>query len=335
MRRLLHPKIILPLLLGASLLAALLAFADVKKVVALMTAFDKLYLLYYLLLMAVYTAVRGVQWHDLLAALEIDAPLRSQVFAFLVGEVTKSIPIGNYVQNYILQQARGTDFGRSSAATTLIVLIEVAVALSGVALLGLGDWTGWLRPLIIGGVAGTLLLVWAYRRFHRHAARTPRWLREHATVRRALAEVRQFRAGAAALFHPRILVVALLLGAVYVTIAGAALYLIVRGLGLGVSFWQVLAVSYFSLGFSLIVPIPLDIGVVGISAVGAFLAVGVSKTDAVGAVLINRALSIGIALIIALIGTAILRDEVRAALRGKGRVPGTTADTSGAEAPTG
>ena len=139
MTRLLRPKIILPLLLSASLLAALLAFADVKKVVALMTAFDKLYLLYYLLLMAVYTVVRGVQWHDLLAALEIDAPLRSQMFAFLVGEVTKSIPIGNYVQNYILQQARGTDFGRSSAATTLIVLIEVAVALSGVVILGLGD----------------------------------------------------------------------------------------------------------------------------------------------------------------------------------------------------
>jgi hypothetical protein len=137
--RLLRPKIILPLLLSASLLAALLAFADVKKVVALMTAFDKLYLLYFLLLMAAYTAVRGAQWHELLAALEIDAPLRSQMFAFLVGEVTKSIPIGNYVQNYILQQARGTDFGRSSAATTLIVLIEVAVALSGVVILGLGD----------------------------------------------------------------------------------------------------------------------------------------------------------------------------------------------------
>jgi hypothetical protein len=59
-----------------------------------MAAFDKLYLLYVLLLMAAYTAVRGAPWHDLLAALEIDAPLRSQVFAFLVGEVTKSIPIG-------------------------------------------------------------------------------------------------------------------------------------------------------------------------------------------------------------------------------------------------
>ena len=336
MTRLLRPKIILPLLLSASLLAALLAFADVKKVVALMSAFDKLYLLYFLLLMAAYTAVRGAQWHELLAALEIDAPLRSQMFAFLVGEVTKSIPIGNYVQNYILQQARGTDFGRSSAATTLIVLIEVAVALSGVVILGLGDWTGWLRPLIVGGAAATLLLVWAYRRFGRHAARTPRWLREHATVRQALAEVRQFRAGAAALFHPRILAVALLLGAVYVTIAGAALYLIVRGLGIGgVSFWQVLAVSYFSLGFSLIVPILLDIGVVEISAVGAFLAVGVSKTDAVGAVLINRALSIGTALVSALIGTAILRDEVRAALQGRGRAPGTAADARGGEAPTG
>ncbi len=71
-----------------------------------------------------------------------------------------------------------------------------------------------------------------------------------------MAEVRQFRAGATDLVHPRPLAVALLLGAVYVTLAGAALYLIVRGLGIrGVSLWQVLAVSYFSLGFSLIVPL--------------------------------------------------------------------------------
>jgi hypothetical protein len=60
----------------------------------------------------------------------------------------------------------------------------------------------------------------------------------------------------------------------------------------------------------------------------------VSKTDAVGAVLINRALSIGIALVIAAIGTAILRDEVRTALQGRGRAPGMAADAPGAEAPT-
>jgi hypothetical protein len=68
--RLLRPKIILPLLLSTSLLAAL----------------------YFLLLIAAHTAVRGAQWHELLAALEIDAPLRSQMFAFLVGEVTNPAP---------------------------------------------------------------------------------------------------------------------------------------------------------------------------------------------------------------------------------------------------
>jgi uncharacterized membrane protein YbhN (UPF0104 family) len=122
------------------------------------------------------------------------------------------------------------------------------------------------------------------------------------------------------LFHPRILVIETLLGAIYVTLAGAALYLVVRGLGVtGVSFGAVLAVSYFSLGFSLIVPLPLDIGVIEVSAVGAFLAVGVGKADAVGAVLINRALSIAIALLIALVGLIVWRDELRAALRGRTR----------------
>ncbi len=77
---------------------------------------------------------------------------------------------------------------------------------------------------------------------------------------------------------------------------------------------------------------------VEISAVGAFLAVGVSKTDAVGVVLINRALSIGVSLVIALIGAALLRDEGRAALRGRGHVPHAAADAtdaSGAATPRG
>ena len=320
MQQVLRPTILLPLILSVALLAALLGFADIAKVVALMTAFDKVVFSAYLALMAIYTVVRGLQWHYLLRALRIDAPLRAQVFAFVVGEVTKSIPVGNYVQNYLLQQSRGADFGRSAAATTLIVLTEVAVCLVGVVVLG---------------VAAAVLVAWAYHRVHR-SGHWPRRVAEHTALRRGLEEVRQFRAGASDLFHPRILVIETLLGAIYVTLAGAALYLVVRGLGVtGVSFGAVLAVSYFSLGFSLIVPIPLDIGVVEISALGAFLAVGVSKTDAVGAVLINRALSIGTALVIALIGTAILRDEVRAALQGRGRAPGTAADARGGEAPTG
>jgi uncharacterized membrane protein YbhN (UPF0104 family) len=49
--------------------------------------------------------------------------------------------------------------------------------------------------------------------------------------------------------------------------------------------------------------------------VGAFLALGMSKGDAVGAMLVNRALSLGSAIVIALVLMMILHDQFRAALR--------------------
>jgi uncharacterized membrane protein YbhN (UPF0104 family) len=59
----------------------------------------------------------------------------------------------------------------------------------------------------------------------------------------------------------------------------------------------------------------MDIGATEISGVGAFLALGMSKGDAVGAMLVNRALSLGSAVVIALVIMMILHDQFRAALR--------------------
>jgi uncharacterized membrane protein YbhN (UPF0104 family) len=251
----------------------------------------------------------------LLKALDIHVPLRTQVFTFAAGEVTKSMPIGNYFQNYLLQQSKGTDFGLSSAATTLIVLIEVAVSLAGVVVLGLGSWTGWIRPVILIGVVVCLLGGWAFHRFH-HSGRAPKWITEHKMLRKAMDEFDQFRQGAAALLHVRILAVATLLGAIYLFVAGVGLYVVVIGLRVAnVSFGEALAVYFFSLAFSLIFPLPIDIGVTEISGTGAFIAVGADKNAAVSAMLINRVLSIGASLAIALIAMVVLRDELRAALQ--------------------
>jgi uncharacterized membrane protein YbhN (UPF0104 family) len=282
-----------------------------------MEGFAHLYLLWFVLLMVVYEVVRGVQWHYLLQSMDIRVPLRAQIFAYAVGEVTKSIPVGNYFQNYILQEAEGTDFARSSAATTFIILIEVFVSLMGVAIIGLGSWSSWVRPLILIGVPVAAFAAWVVHAWHVHPA-SPQWVREHRSLRRAVDEFKQFRQGAAALFHPRIMGIAVLLGAVYVIIGASALYLVVRGLGIAsVSLWQVWAVYFFSLAFSLIFPLPMDIGATEVSGVGAFLAVGMGKEDAVSAMLVNRALSLGSAAAIALVAMAILRDQFRAALHAR------------------
>jgi uncharacterized membrane protein YbhN (UPF0104 family) len=316
MRKLFQPAVIIPAIFGVSVFAALIAVSNVKKVLAVMSGFPHLFLLYFLLLTAAYEVVRCVQWHNLLTALGLHVAPRTQIFSFAAGEVSKNMPLGNFFQNYLLQRATGTDFGLSSSATLLIVLIQVAVALAGLVILGIGPWD-WLRPLIVGGLAAFLLAVWAVRALHR-SPHMPAWMTAHAWLRYALAEYRQFRHGADVLLHPRVLASASLLGAVYTLIAGASFYLITRGLGLdAISFGEALAVSLFSLAVGLIVPIPVDIGTLEVSGVAALIALGVGPSDAVAAVIINRVLSIGASSALALLSIVVMPGELRLVIRGR------------------
>ncbi|HEX6797075.1 MAG TPA: lysylphosphatidylglycerol synthase transmembrane domain-containing protein [Ktedonobacterales bacterium] len=293
-RWLLRPAVLIPLMLSAGLLVVLFTVADVRKVAAIVEDFDPRFLLVFALLMAAYFAIRAAQWHFLLRRLGIRAPLRSQVFAYALGELTKSLPIGNYFQNYLLSQSQGTAFSVSSVATTLILVTEVVVSLAGVVVLGLGPWTGWLRPLILlGGVGVIALAVLLYAL--RNVVRLPGALARRKGIAALLAELRRSREGLRALLRPGVLLVDVLLSAAYLTVAGIGLYCIVRGAGLGeLSVAQALAVYFFSLAIGLLVPIPVDIGLIELSGAGALTALAVGRSAALSVMLLNRVLSIAV-----------------------------------------
>lgn len=292
LRWLLRPAVLIPLILSAGLLVVLFTLADVRKVAAIVEDFDPRFLLVFALLMAAYFAIRAAQWHFLLRRLGIHAPLRSQVFAYALGELTKSLPIGNYFQNYLLRQSQGTAFSVSSVATTLILVTEVVVALAGVVVLGLGPWTGWLRPLILLGGVGVIalaLLLYALR----NVVRLPGTLAQRKGIAALLTELRRSREGLRALLRPGVLLVDVLLSAAYLTVAGVGLYCIVRGAGLGqLSLAQALAVYFFSLAIGLLVPIPVDIGLIELSGAGALTALAVGRSAALSVMLLNRVLSV-------------------------------------------
>ncbi|MEO7002589.1 MAG: lysylphosphatidylglycerol synthase transmembrane domain-containing protein [Ktedonobacterales bacterium] len=315
LKKLLRPSVVIPLLFTVGIVAALLTLTDIRKVVALMASFQRLYLLYFLLLMIAYEVVRAVQWAYLLRAQRSKTPLRAQIFAFAVSEVTKALPIGNYVQNYLLQEADGEDFGRTSAITTLIIFIEVGVSLLAVVILGDGAWTLWLR---IGIPIGVLLFVGiALLIVHLHSRHDPpTWMTRHKSLRTVLEEFRRFREGARDILHLRTMVVAVALGALYLTIAALALYIVTLGLNIPVLLTGTLSVYFLSLAVGLIFPLPVDIGILELSMLGAFVALGVSRNAALGASLVNRVLSIASSLVIALVVVAILYPELRKALRG-------------------
>jgi uncharacterized membrane protein YbhN (UPF0104 family) len=275
-----------------------------------MSGFQRLYLLYFLLLMIVYEVVRGVQWHYSLKRLDLHVPLGTQIFAFALSEVTKALPIGNYFQNYVLQQSKGADFGRTSAATTLIILEEVVVSLAGVVILGLGVWTSWLRPLVLVGAAIAIVVVWLLMRFH-HKGHSHPWIAQHKTLQKIADEFGRFREGAVDLLHPRALAVTLACSATYLIVGGAALYVAVLGLGItNATFTETLAVYFFSLAVALMLPLPIDIGVIELSGLGAFLAIGVSRDAALGAVFANRILSILASIVIAAVIVLVLHKEI-------------------------
>src|SRR5919108_2397469 len=198
--KVLRPAVVGPLLLSATLLVALLTVGNVAAIGSLVRHVDLAALVAIVLVLVGYEAARARQWLVLLHGLHVRAPRRVQVFTYLVGEPTRVLPIGNFVENYLLLRAAGTSFGLSAVATMTSVLLEVGVALLGLVLLGLGPW-GWLRPLIVLGLATFMLGIWmgAHLRLTR---RLPAWVTQQGALRAALAELHQFRHGAAAPRQP-------------------------------------------------------------------------------------------------------------------------------------
>src|SRR5262249_56161750 len=95
------------------------------------------------------------------------------------------------------------------------------------------------------------------------------WLRERSQIRRLLDELEHSRTGIKALARPRVLLVEALLSAAYLTVAGIGLYCIIRGVGLTqIPLNQALAVYFLSLAVGLLVPIPVDFGLIELSGAG-------------------------------------------------------------------
>src|SRR5690348_1585173 len=95
-QQVLRPRVIIPALLSAALVAALLAIGNVRQILAEATAFRLVDVLWFALIFLVTEALRGVQWAMLLRALEVRLPRSSVALSFVTGEATRYLPLGNY-----------------------------------------------------------------------------------------------------------------------------------------------------------------------------------------------------------------------------------------------
>jgi uncharacterized protein (TIRG00374 family) len=295
--------------LGVALVATLVGVADLGKVMAVVRQLNLLSVLGFGLLMVVYESVRGVQWHALLKGLGVRVSLRAEVFSYLWGEATKAAPAGNYFQNYLLGRIEGEDFSKTSAATTLVVLIEIVCGLLMVAVIQIDGWT-WLRPLVLIGLSVVLLVVGGGLKLVQHSGLSDRIAR-HGRTSSVFGALDHFREGVAALAKPYLLIRQACVSATYIGIAGVALFVLAVGLGVNqLSLPQSLGIYAFTMVVGLLMPLPVDFGVIEISGVGALLAMGVNREVAVALMLMNRILNLGSAIAIAAVGTVFLRDEL-------------------------
>jgi uncharacterized protein (TIRG00374 family) len=312
------------MLLSISLLAALLAFGNLGNIAHAIRHFHPIFLLFFLALMTAYEAVRCGQWRFMLHVSGIETTTRTAAFTFLVGEMAKTLPMGQYLRNYLLRQARGANVGQTAPATLTTLLIEDAVSLVGVLMLGISGWA-WLRPLVVvSALAFMVAIVALYRLVV--TARMPRRITTSGRFRALLDEVKLFKQSTALLASPRTLLVQFAFGAAYLLLGAGGLYMLLLGLGItSVPLTQAVSVYFFSLACGLLIPIPVDIGLIELSGTTALLAIGIKSDLAVSAMLLNRVLGGAVAVLIALVTMVVLRRDLRAALRNRDEVPATPA----------
>jgi len=103
---------------------------------------------------------------------------------------------------------------------------------------------------------------------------------------------------------------------VFVTLEGAALYLVALALRVDrLSVTGALAAYCFSVAVALVVPIFTDLGTLEAGGVAALLAMGVTRHGAVGIMVLDRALIIAVAMVLAAIFGFIWRDRLGVALQ--------------------
>jgi uncharacterized membrane protein YbhN (UPF0104 family) len=132
-------------------------------------------------------------------------------------------------------------------------------------------------------------------------------------VQGGLHELQEFTKGEITLLHPQVIAVSTLACAVYMVFTGLALYAVILGLGLtGITWYEALVASFFSLAVSTIIPVPTDLGSSEASGAGALIALGLDPAGAVSALLLYRFLNLVAQILVAALASLAFPGEFRA-----------------------
>ena len=312
-RKLLNPKVLIPVLLTSALVAFLLSVADLPKVFGRISSIPLIDLAAVFGLALAYLALKGFELNMLLSQLDLDVGWRKLLLAYAIGEMTLTIPVGVYAQNYVLERLGSAGFARSSAATTAMLVFEGPVVLVATFVIGVPGWW-WLRPTILG-----LLCFWALLAIIIFFARRSERLREGVSrlfdrkyLRRVGRGLQDLWQGLRALAYPPVLASAIGITVVYLALLSLGFLVVSHGVGLThTTYEEAVGIYAFSLAVMLIFGgILSQLGVIEAAGVTAAQAWGYGFDEALAMLLGFRLVWVTSVWIIGGTTTFLLRKEL-------------------------
>jgi hypothetical protein len=250
-RAILKPQVVLPVLLAAALLVFAFKLGDLGKVVGRLKTLPLIVLGVSVGCAAIYLGCKAVQLHLMLKRIGVAIPARSFWLAFAVGEMTLTLPLGLFSQNWVLSASRRVHVGRSSAATVMMLLVEIATVFLFLAIIAIPGW-GEVRWIAVALLAVFVAIVACALLFEDKARKLPErfhreWLQKIAKGAIELLD------GLRKLCTPSTIAVSLVLAAIYLGALGTAFWQVGHGMHVQhLSFLDATTIYMFSLAVILI-----------------------------------------------------------------------------------
>lgn len=229
LRGLLKPQVILPVLLAATLLVFAFSLGDVGDVMARLGKLPVQVWWISLAAAAGYLGCKALQLRLMLTRIDVRIPARPFWLAFAVGELTVTLPLGLFSQNWVLSAARRVDIGRSSAATVMMLLAEIAAVFLFLAVVGIPGQPDvrWAAVAILAALCAVIApaLVFEYR--------IRPWVDHirHPWLRRGTDAGLEMLRGLRKLSAPALLTASIVLAAIYLGALTVSFWLVGRGMG--------------------------------------------------------------------------------------------------------
>ena len=167
----------LPLLFALGAIAALLVYADPRKIGIAFQRFNLIYIPAVVVLAVGFYIVQGVRWWTLNRALGIKFPLRDTVFLTETGQATALLPLGELTRALLVSKAAAVHLGTVVASETvqelLFVFMLFALALPKALSLHLIAIAVIVPMLFVIAIVAILTVERLYARVRRIIGRVP------------------------------------------------------------------------------------------------------------------------------------------------------------------